>query len=233
MFVYARSHPMTDQPRTLPVVVIGAGPVGLAAAANLRAYGLPALVLEAGERVGAAVREWGHVATFTPWRYIVDAAAEKLLAPTGWPSPDLDMPPTGAELAEWYLEPLAGVLESSVVTGTEVLAVSRDGLDKSRSIGRDARPFLVRTRSADGAVDRHHRSRCDRRVRHLEPEQPARRRWAAGVRRSGGSRGRVPGRARCPMCSAATATGLPAGGRWWSALAIPRRTRPQPHRPRP
>ena len=67
-----------------PVVVIGAGPVGLAAAANLRAYDLPVLVLEAGERVGAAMLEWGHVRTFTPWRYLVDPAAEKLLAPTGW-----------------------------------------------------------------------------------------------------------------------------------------------------
>ena len=48
----------------LPVVVIGAGPVGLAAAAHLRSYGLTPLVLEAGDAVGAAMREWGHVRTF-------------------------------------------------------------------------------------------------------------------------------------------------------------------------
>ncbi|HZB67829.1 MAG TPA: FAD-dependent oxidoreductase, partial [Ornithinibacter sp.] len=67
-----------------PVVVIGAGPVGLAAAAHLTTRELPFVVLEAGDTVGAAVAQWGHIRTFTPWRYIVDSAAEKLLAPTGW-----------------------------------------------------------------------------------------------------------------------------------------------------
>ncbi|MGZ4502034.1 MAG: NAD(P)-binding domain-containing protein, partial [Nocardioidaceae bacterium] len=136
----------------LPVVVIGAGPVGLAAAANLRAYDLPVLVFEAGDRVGAAVREWGHIRTFTPWRYVVDGAADKLLAPTGWTRPAGDVPPTGAELVEQYLEPLAAVLGPSVVTGAKVVAVSRQGLDKSRAAGRVERPFLVRVHSAGGDV---------------------------------------------------------------------------------
>lgn len=39
----------------LPVVVIGAGPVGLAAAAHLTDRGLPFLVLEAGDDVGATI----------------------------------------------------------------------------------------------------------------------------------------------------------------------------------
>ena len=59
----------------LPVVVIGAGPVGLAAAAHLLERGLEPLVLEAGERAGAAVAQWGHVRLFSPWAYNVDAAA--------------------------------------------------------------------------------------------------------------------------------------------------------------
>lgn len=136
----------------LPVVVIGAGPVGLAAAANLRAYHLPVLVLEAGDRVGAAMREWGHIRTFTPWRYIVDAAAEKLLAPTGWTRPVGDVPPTGAELVASYLEPLAALFGPDVVTGSRVVAVTRQGLDKSRTLGRDQRPFAVRVQAADGDV---------------------------------------------------------------------------------
>ncbi len=140
----------TPAPTDLPVVVIGAGPVGLAAAAHLRSYGLTPLVLEAGDAVGAAMREWGHVRTFTPWRYLVDDTAEKLLAPTGWTRPEGDRSPTGGEIVEQYLEPLAGVLGPYVVTGARVVGVSRDGMDRSRSLGRAERPFVVRVRGAGG-----------------------------------------------------------------------------------
>ena len=75
---------MTSTTADLPVVVIGAGPTGLAAAAHLTDRGLPFVVLEAGDDVGAAVSQWGHIRTFTPWRYIADPTAEKLLAVTGW-----------------------------------------------------------------------------------------------------------------------------------------------------
>ncbi|NEK84742.1 NAD(P)-binding protein [Blastococcus saxobsidens] len=137
----------------LPVVVIGAGPVGLAAAAHLCDRGLTPLVLEAGEHVGAAMRAWGHIRTFTPWQYIVDPTAEKLLAPTGWTRPAGNVPPTGAEVVGGYLEPLADVLGEAVVrTGARVVAVTREGLDKSRTVGREQRPFLVRVQGRDGAV---------------------------------------------------------------------------------
>ena len=84
----------------LPVVVIGAGPSGLAAAAHLLDRGLIPLVLEAGPSAGTAVREWHHVRLFSRWGELVDPAAEKLLAPTGWQAPDADRYPTGAEWAE-------------------------------------------------------------------------------------------------------------------------------------
>lgn len=136
----------------LPVVVIGAGPVGLAAAAQLGARGLPFLVLEAGDRVGAAVAQWGHIRTFTPWQYIVDASAEKLLAPTGWTRPSERRSPTGAEIVDRYLTPLATALGDAVSTSTRVVAVSRDGMDRSRTLDRDTRPFLVRVQRADGSM---------------------------------------------------------------------------------
>jgi thioredoxin reductase len=137
----------------LPVVVIGAGPVGLAAAAHLTDRGLTPLVLEAGQHVGAAMRAWGHIRTFTPWQYIVDPTAEKLLAPTGWTRPAGDVPPTGAEVVVGYLEPLAAVLGDAVVrTGARVVAVTRDGLDKSRTLRREQRPFLVRVQDGRGEV---------------------------------------------------------------------------------
>jgi hypothetical protein len=71
----------TDQPATvrhdeahrLPVVVIGVGPVRLAAAAHLHERGLPFTVLEAGPGPGASVAAWGHVRLFSPWRYNIDA----------------------------------------------------------------------------------------------------------------------------------------------------------------
>jgi thioredoxin reductase len=135
----------------LPVVVVGAGPIGLSAAAHLADRGLTPLVLEAGSEVGAAMSAWGHIRTFTPWRYIVDATAEKLLASTGWTRPDGDVPPTGAEIVEHYLQPLAAALGREVVrTGAKVVAVSRLGLDKARSLGREQRPFLVRVAHSDG-----------------------------------------------------------------------------------
>ena len=141
---------MTAPSSALPVAVVGAGPVGLAAAAHLADRGLPFVVLEAGERVGAAVRGWGHVRTFTPWQWIVDQAAERLLAPSGWVRPPTSVPPTGDELTEHYLEPLAAALGDGVRLGARVVAVTRDGMDKTRTIGRAERPFVLRVQGADG-----------------------------------------------------------------------------------
>jgi glycine/D-amino acid oxidase-like deaminating enzyme len=137
----------------LPVVVIGAGPVGLAAAAHLLERGLEPLVLEAGDQIGAAIREWGHVRLFSPWEYDVDAAAARLLEQDGWESPDRTVLPTGDELVESYLAPLAASpqLAPRIQTGTRVLAVSRDGVDKTRTVGREGRPYLIRA-VLDGQV---------------------------------------------------------------------------------
>lgn len=137
---------------TLPVAVIGAGPVGLAAAAQLLRRGVTPLVLEAGDRVGEAIRRWGHVRVFSPWRYDVDAAAAALLAESGWTLPDPDHLPTGAELVAEYLEPLAALpaIRPHVRLGTRVVSVSRRGCDKLRTEGREATPFVLRVRAAGG-----------------------------------------------------------------------------------
>ncbi|WP_228374288.1 FAD-dependent oxidoreductase [Demequina phytophila] len=63
----------------LPVAIIGAGPVGLAAAAHLLGRGIDFVVLESGPSVGANVRAWGHTRLFSPWRHLVDPAARRLL----------------------------------------------------------------------------------------------------------------------------------------------------------
>ena len=130
----------------LPVVVIGAGPVGLAAAAHLAERNQPFLVLEAGDGPAAAVRDWGHVRIFSPWRYNIDAAAARLLTDAGWVRPDDDILPTGAALAADYLQPLADLpaLKPHVRYGARVVAVTRLGLDRVRTTNREQTPFLVR-----------------------------------------------------------------------------------------
>jgi thioredoxin reductase len=137
----------------LPVVVIGAGPIGLAAAAQLTERGLDYLVLEAGEQVGTAVQEWGHVTLFSPWRYDIDPAARRLLEAAGWTAPDPDALPTGAQLVEDYLAPLAALpqIGSRLHTDTWVEAITRVGYDRLRSAGREDAPFLIRFRRSDGA----------------------------------------------------------------------------------
>ncbi|RYG35630.1 flavoprotein [bacterium] len=137
---------------TLPVVVIGAGPVGLAAAAHLIEKGERPLVLEAGATVAASVLSWGHVKLFSPWRYCVDEAAQRLLEKTGWASPDLESWPTGRELAEGYLLPLSDTPELAplILTGAKVISVARFGLDKMKNEGRDEAPFILTVEYSDG-----------------------------------------------------------------------------------
>ncbi|OJW27730.1 MAG: hypothetical protein BGO51_20325 [Rhodospirillales bacterium 69-11] len=134
----------------LPVAIIGAGPIGLAAAAHLRARGAEAVVLEAGPAAGHAVRQWGHVGMFTPWRWCIDPVAEAVLRATGWTAPPPEAVPTGADLVARYLEPLAAALAPIVRFGTRVTAVTRRHTDKVQSAGRDAQPFVLRTIGPDG-----------------------------------------------------------------------------------
>ncbi|MFF2195367.1 FAD-dependent oxidoreductase [Streptomyces sp. NPDC058157] len=138
----------------LPVVVIGAGPAGLAAAAHLTDRGLQPLVLEAGAQAGAAVREWAHVRLFSTWDEVTDPAAEKLLAPTGWVKPDPKTYPTGGDWAGQYLQPLADALGDKVRLGATVSGVSRTGRDRIVDADREAQPFTVHVTHADGREEK-------------------------------------------------------------------------------
>jgi cation diffusion facilitator CzcD-associated flavoprotein CzcO len=141
---------------SLPVVVIGAGPVGLAAAAHLIARGIEPIVLEAGPAVGTATRAWGHVRMFSPWRYNVDKAARVLLEDHGWTHPEVDAYPTGQQLVERYLDPLAGLPEmaSRIHLSRRVTAIARAGVGKVRTAGREAAPLEVRLIDAAGKEGR-------------------------------------------------------------------------------
>ncbi len=141
---------------TLPVAIIGGGPVGLAAAVHLIERGLEPVILEAGARVAAAVQDWGHVRMFSPWRHNMDRACRTLLESHGWAAPDAESFPTGRDLAERYLEPLAELpeLASRIRLGTRVTAVTRAGLGKVRDAGRGSTPFEIRFEDARGREGR-------------------------------------------------------------------------------
>jgi thioredoxin reductase len=134
------------------VAIIGAGPVGLAAAAHVLERGLQPIVLETGDTVGYAMRQWGHVQLFSPWEYNIDQAAARLLATTGWNSPEPDQYPTGAEMVERYLEPLANntALKPHIRTSSRVTGISRAGFDKLKTKGRETAPFEIRYQNGKG-----------------------------------------------------------------------------------
>jgi thioredoxin reductase len=146
-----------DSTQNLPVAVIGAGPIGLAAAAHLLERGLEPLLFEAGPTAGAAIEQWRHIRLFSPWRYNLDDAALRLLEASGWQSPRLTALPYGGEIIDDYLAPLAALPEiaSRLQTGARVVAVTRQGLDKTHVRNRDTTPFTVRVEHEDGETRDH------------------------------------------------------------------------------
>ena len=144
-----------DRLRTLPVAIIGAGPIGLAAAAHLVERGIDFVIFEAGDQAAASVRAWGHTRLFSPWKHLVDPASRRLLEAQGWQLPSPERAPTGAELVENYVAPLAALepIASRLRTHVEVLGVTREGMDRTRTRARSATPFAVRIRLETGEIE--------------------------------------------------------------------------------
>ncbi|WP_342512441.1 NAD(P)-binding domain-containing protein [Sporosarcina sp. FSL K6-1522] len=129
----------------LPVAIIGAGPVGLAAAAHLTIQKVPFIVFESGENVGNNILQWQHVQLFSPWQYDIDKAARQLLEETDWESPQDDILPTGKELVDQYLVPLSTVpaLQKAIRYNSKVISISRKQNDKMKSLHREKQPFEI------------------------------------------------------------------------------------------
>ncbi len=136
----------------LPVAIIGAGPVGLSAVAHLLERGETPILFEAGDSIGAHLRDWAHVRMFSPWQYVVDKASVRLLEKHGWQMPPADELPTGGDLREQYLLPFAQLPEVApyIHLNARVVAISRSYADKMKSANRKNSPFVLHVVYADG-----------------------------------------------------------------------------------
>lgn len=133
------------QKNSLPVAIIGGGPVGLAAAAQLVKKGESFSLFEAGNTIGSSILEWGHVRMFSPWQYNIDKAAKELLLESGWTSPNEQLLTTGRELVEEYLTPLSKLpkIKEHIMLNSKVVGVAKKGLDKLKTAQRDDVPFQL------------------------------------------------------------------------------------------
>jgi cation diffusion facilitator CzcD-associated flavoprotein CzcO len=136
--------------KQLPVAVIGAGPVGLAAAAHLVTRGLKPVIFERGPNAGHAVKSWGHVRVFSPWSYNIDSAARSLLEQHGWKAPDPQALPTGNEIVDQYLEPLANhpPIAQNLNLSAEVISIRRKAVNKKSE--RQDSPLVIRWKDRSG-----------------------------------------------------------------------------------
>jgi thioredoxin reductase len=141
-----------SEANALPIAIIGAGPVGLAAAARAVERKLDFLLLEAGPSAGSALRDWGHVRVFSPWAYNIDDAAHALLKAINWTAPKPTALPTGREIVENYLEPLAAhpAIAPRLMFNARVTRIARAFNDKMNDVDRAASPFVLRWRNAAG-----------------------------------------------------------------------------------
>ncbi len=140
---------MVPAPKRL--AVIGAGPMGLAAALGARRLGFDVTVFEKGA-VGESLRGWGKTRFFTPFGWNANGDMRTAL---GSVLPPEDALLTGPEMAERVLEPLADspALRGRVRTGCAVVAVGRSGFLRDDLAGhplRDERPFRLLTRCREG-----------------------------------------------------------------------------------
>lgn len=137
---------VSHEPKSkLPVAIIGAGPVGLAAAAHLVSREESFILLEAGQQAGANILTWEHVRLFSPWRYNMDKASLALLEKHDWTQPEPDALPTGKDLVEQYLQPLSNLpdIQPFLHLNTKVLSISKKDTDKMKTANRDGVPFII------------------------------------------------------------------------------------------
>ena len=139
------------------IAVLGAGPVGLEAAAQAGHLGYPVTVYERGD-VGEFVGQWGHVRLVTPFGMNTSPLGLDLIRKEH-PQHHLPGPNdlvTGHEYRDAYLVPLAltAKLADAVKTRTHVVTVGRAGVlktDPPSDPKRASAPFRLLLRDDKGA----------------------------------------------------------------------------------
>ncbi|MFV5961851.1 NAD(P)-binding domain-containing protein [Bacillus sp. AK25] len=134
--------------KNLPVVIIGGGPVGIAAAAHLIKRNESFLLFESGKQIGNHFLDYGHVRLFSPWEFNIDQAARELLEKHQIPLPCKDELPLGKEIVTQYLKPLTELPEMKphIYLNSPVLHISKKGVDKVKTKDRDLVPFIIRVK---------------------------------------------------------------------------------------
>lgn len=137
------------------IAILGAGPTGLEAALAAAEGGFPFTVYEAAPEVAGNIRSWGHVRLFTPWEMNVSPRMRRHLEAAGVEVPDGAECPTGRDLADRLLAPIAALpsVAPHLRLGTRVLAIGREGLLKHEEIAteeRGRRPFRLLLSDASG-----------------------------------------------------------------------------------
>ena len=149
---------------------------------------------------------------------IIDRAASALLAPTGWQAPGEEAFPTGNDLVDAYLRPLAELpqIASRLKLNARVTAVARARLWQAADRRQGYRAVRCPLHRTGRPGEEPARQRGDRHLRHLGDAR------LGGCQRDPGRR-RAPERATgcstgCPMSTATDRTRLCRAGRqWWSA----------------
>lgn len=137
------------------IAILGSGPTGLEAALAAAERGLPFTLYEAAPQVAGHVRSWGHVRLFTPWSMNVSPRMRGALEGAGVPVPEGESCPTGDELVERLLAPLAALpsVAPNLRLSSRVVAVGREGLLKHEEISsaaRASRPFRLLISNGEG-----------------------------------------------------------------------------------
>jgi thioredoxin reductase len=129
----------------LPVAIIGAGPVGLAACAHLMLRDQPFILFEKGTSIASNIHSWKHVRVFSPWQYNIDKASKAILKQSNWTEPAEDSLPTGQELIDQYLKPFSEIpfIRDRIHLNSRVISIGRKNSDKMKTSGRQGLPFVI------------------------------------------------------------------------------------------